>query len=345
MGIEFLNGGFYTTVQDRGRQGYQKSGMPVCGAMDWYHLYLGNLLVGNSWGTECLEATVLGPKLRFDQANFFAVTGAECQVTLSGRPLQQHKAYLAQPGDVLELSAATAGSRVYLAFAGGFALPQVMGSKSTYVKGKIGGVEGRPCRAGDKIAFAAPRTSLPNQDYRVIPESMRLPMKGEQLIRVILGPQQDSFTQEGIRTFASEAYEVSADSDRMGYRLEGPAIRHALHADGNIISDAISFGAIQVPGHGKPIIMMADRQTTGGYTKIGSVISVDLPKIAQMKAGDALRFCLCEVQEAQRLYREQMQQLENLRQLWDTKTLAASSSLRLTVDGQEFSVQVAELAD
>ncbi|MGI5959521.1 MAG: biotin-dependent carboxyltransferase family protein [Massiliimalia sp.] len=344
MGIEFLNGGFYTTVQDAGRHGYQQFGMPVSGAMDLYSMRLGNLLVGNDWNTECLEVTVLGPKIRFTKSNFFAVTGGECSVTLSGVPIQTYKAYLAQAGDVLELSAAVKGSRIYLCFAGGFSLPSVMGSKSTYVKGKIGGIEGRACKAGDILSFASPKTALSNQDHRRIPYSMRPSLEKEQTVRVILGPQEDAFSQVGIDTLLTQPYQVCPDSDRMGYRLEGPVIEHAPSQDGNIISDAISFGAIQVPGHGKPIIMMAERQTTGGYTKIGVVISADLPKVAQMKAGDVLRFAACSVEEAQAIYREQDKQLHSLKHLWEQEMIEKSADLDIQVNGKPFSIQISELA-
>lgn len=342
MGMEIITAGFYTTVQDEGRYGYQQFGMPVSGAMDLYSMHLANILVGNEWGTEVLEATVMAPKVRFTESNIFAVTGAEVRVSLSGMPLESSRAYLAQAGDVLEITPAQKGCRIYIAIAGGFSLPKVMGSKSTYVKGKIGGLEGRPLRAGDSLSFANPVTELPNLAYRKAPVSYLPELEGCRTIRLILGPQDNCFSQTGIETVFHGEYTVSNDSDRMGYRLSGEKVEHAPENDGNIISDPIAFGSVQVPGHGNPIIMMADRQTTGGYTKIGTVATADLPKIAQMKSGDCLRFAACNVATAQRVYRKQVAALRKLEKNLNRTEIIGQWTMGLQIDGKSYSVEIAE---
>ena len=196
-----------------------------------------------------------------------------------------------------------------MAFAGGLDVPVVMGSRSTNLKAKIGGIEGRKLGAGDEIGFRSPKTWLPNMAARklLLPElSSR-----EHTLRVVMGPQDDCFTEEGISTFLGSAYTISNEYDRMGCRMEGPVIAHKN--GGDIITDGISFGAVQVPSHGNPIVMMADHQTTGGYTKIACVISVDLPELAQCMPGHTVRFKKIGIEEAQELYcqwRDYLKRLE-----------------------------------
>lgn len=306
-----------TTVQDGGRLGWQRFGVPVCGAMDPGALAAANILVGNEETEAALELTGAGCTVRFESPNIFALTGADFSPLLGKTPLETGRAYLAKKGDILQLGFAKNGFRGILAVAGGFDLPAVMGSRSTYVKGGFGGLGGRPLRDGDTLAFRDAQLWLPNLANR----RAALPCPPPDApIRVVLGPQQDSFSARGVKTFLSGRYTVTAKSDRMGYRLEGPAIEYAPGRDGNIISDGIVMGAVQVPS-GQPIVMMADRQTTGGYAKIAVVITPDLGRVAQAAAGHKLRFAAVTQAEAEALCAQ-----------WR----AGLRSLRAELDDQEF---------
>ena len=307
--ITFQRKGLLTTVQDLGRRGYQRYGMPVCGAMDPLALELANILVGNPRDEAGLEATVLGPTIRFDEPEVFAVTGGDFGPTLNGTPIENGRAYLAQAGDVLTLPVVRTGARAYVAFAGGLDIEEVMGSRSTCLKAGVGGLGGRAVREGDSIGLRAPVTYLPRWEERTVPAAL-LPAYGDRVtVRFTYGPQDDSFSTAGRRAFVTGEYTVSDRSDRMGYRLSGPAVVRAPGSDGNIVSDGVAFGAVQIPD-GQPIVMMADRQTTGGYPKIGCVIAADLPLLAQLKAGDRVRFRPVSVAAAQAVLRRQRQALD-----------------------------------
>lgn len=297
--IEIINPGLLTTVQDKGRRGWQKYGVPVAGAMDGDSLITANLLVGNAPGEAGLEITALGPTLRFCTPVAFALCGGVFSATLDGAALEMGRAYSAPKGSVLQIGAATAGFRCYLAVNGSFDLPLVMGSRSTYLKGGFGGYEGRALKQGDRLPLREPQFWLPNMEGR---RCSPMPPSPSPLLRVLPGPQDDCFTQQGLRTLLSSEYMIGQDSDRMGYRLQGPSIQRAMGFDGNILSDGVAMGSIQVPD-GKPLVMMADRQTTGGYGKIATVISCDLPVLAQCRPGCAIRFASVTMDEAQALSR------------------------------------------
>lgn len=313
MSVTVLNPGLLTTVQDAGRIGYQQFGVPVSGAVDSRAVAVANILVGNPDDEAVLECTMMGPQLRFDADNCIAITGGDLQPVLDGQPVKNYAAIAVTAGQVLRFKGPKAGCRAYIAFAGGLDIPVVMGSRSTYMKGKIGGVEGRKLQKGDVISFRAPKAQLPNMTRRFItPEFIPRPVY---TLRVIMGPQDDAFTPAGMDTFLNETYTVTPEFDRMGCRLEGAEIAHV--SGGDIISDGISFGAIQVPSSGKPIIMLADRQTTGGYTKIANVITVDFRLLAQLKAGDKVRFEKISVQQAQTLLNSYRKALLTLRSAMD----------------------------
>ena len=282
MGIKIQQSGLYTSVQDFGRIGYQDLGFSVCGAMDKRSLAIGNLLVGNKEDEAGLEITLIGPKIKFTEENFIAITGGDLNPKLNGKEVSMYKAIFVNKDDVLSFENAKTGARAYIAFCGGLEIEKVMGSKSTNVKCSLGGYKGRTLKEGDFIKFSSPKTYLTNYLSRRL--DFKLREEQEIVLRVILGPQDDAFTNKGIITFLNEKYEVTKEFDRMGCRLDGPEIEHKSSAD--IISDGIVLGSIQVPSHGKPIIMLSDRQTTGGYTKIATVISVDIEKLAQSKTGD-----------------------------------------------------------
>ena len=309
MGIEVVNPGIFTTVQDAGRTGYQQYGVTPSGPMDERAFALANLLLGNPEGTEMLEMTFSGGSYRFFADNVIAITGADMKPTLCGKPAPMYRALSVKAGDELKFGFAESGTRTYLAFAGGLRVLPVMGSKATLAGKHLGGVDGRKLQAGDSIGFTAPVSVLADQEKRVLPR-IAYPQK-EIVLRVVPGPQDDVFSPEEYRKFFWYGAVIAEESDRQGCRLtrEIP-IRHI--GDGNIISDGIAFGSIQVPPNGQPIIMMADRQTVGGYPKIGTVISVDLPVLAQARPGMRVRFVEVGIELAQDLY---IRELEIRRQM------------------------------
>ena len=309
MSITVLNPGLMTTVQDQGRIGYQQFGVSVSGVMDPRSAALANILVGNDEKEAVLECTMMGPHLQFNQANCIAITGGDLMPTLDGKPIPNYTAVKVEAGQVLKFTMPKTGCRAFIAFAGGLDIPEVMGSRSTYMKAKIGGKEGRKLQKDDVIGFRAPKAELKNMNFRSMASEF-VPRK-EYTIRVVLGPQDDYFTDAGIQTFLSQVYTVTAEFDRMGCRLEGEAIAHK--EGGDIISDGIAFGAIQVPSSGKPIIMLGDRQTTGGYTKIANVISADFRILAQLKQGDKVRFEKVSVKAAQDALLTQRAALKTIR--------------------------------
>ncbi|MDO4475187.1 MAG: biotin-dependent carboxyltransferase family protein [Lachnospiraceae bacterium] len=308
MSIVVENGGMLTTVQDEGRFGYQQYGVSPSGPMDSRSFHIANILVGNDRGEGALEVTFMGPTLRFTRANVIAVTGGDLSPCLNGEPLSMYRAVAVTKGDVLSFGGMKNGCRAYIAFAGGLDVPLVMGSKSTLLRYHLGGVEGRKLEKGDEIAFCSPRASLPEMEKRWAPQEV-FPT-GEVVLRVITGPQDDEFTSDGLHQFFWHSGVITNEFDRMGCRLETDPIEHK--GDGNINTDGISFGSIQVPTNGKPIIMLADRQSTGGYAKIGTVSSVDLPLLAQSMPGMKVRFIRISLELAQDLY---IRELEMYRQL------------------------------
>jgi len=307
--IEVLQPGAMTTVQDLGRFGYQQYGVPSSGAMDSYAYRIGNLLVGNDEATPSLEITLFGCRLRFLQDAVIAITGADLAPTLNGAIASMWQTISAKRGDTFAFSRLKSGCRTYLAVNGGIEVPQVMGSASTYIRAGIGGFHGRALRANDVLRGnpkPALRTmSLPSEYIPSYVNSIHL--------RVILGPQDDYFTPEGIHSFFNSTYTVSVQADRMGYRLDGPKIQHKGKAD--VISDGIPLGAVQVPGDGLPIILLADRQTTGGYTKVATVISPDISPLAQVRPGDTISFRQVTADEAFATLQEYEQRIRRVASL------------------------------
>lgn len=310
MSITILNPGLLTTVQDFGRIGYQQFGVPVSGVVDPRAMSIANILVDNPEDEAVLECTMLGPQIRFHAANAIAITGGDLGPTIDNQPIPNYAAIRVEAGQVLRFAGLRSGCRAYIAFAGGLDIAPVMGSRSTYMKAKIGGVEGRKLQKDDVIKFRKPNPDLRGLNIRHI--SPEFVPRLEYKIRVVLGPQDDMFTEHGIETFLSESYIVTPEFDRMGCRLDGEIIEHKGES-GDIISDGIAFGAIQVPTAGKPIIMLSDRQTTGGYTKIANVISADFRILAQLKAGDRVRFAQVSVAAAQDALLTQRAALKTLR--------------------------------
>lgn len=307
--IEILRPGLLTSVQDGGRTGYQAYGVPVCGAMDWVSLACANILVNNDWAEAALEITGMGPTLRFEQDAVFAIAGADFSATLNGLPLKNNQAYLAHCDDVLEMGVASNGFRAYFSVSGGFDLPKVMESRSTCLSAGFGGFQGRALQKGDRIGLRDPQIWLRGLPTRACQPLYHL----EDPVQVVLGPQQDVFADAGIETFFSTPYKLSNQCDRMGCRLEGAAIQLKEGRNPNILSDGIVMGSIQIP-NGQPIVMMADRQTTGGYAKLGTVTSCGLPLMGQKRPGDTVHFQQVTVQQAQSMRRKWIRKLKNLEQ-------------------------------
>jgi antagonist of KipI len=305
--FEVLEPGILTTIQDLGRYGFSQFGVPPSGALDTFSLRIGNLLVGNSEEEACLEVTIMGLKLKVAREVTIAITGGDLFPTLNGEPLDMWRTHLLVGGDVVTFKKVRAGCRAYLAISGGFVVPKIMGSKSTYLSGRFGGLEGRRLRRGDVLYTSDIPAPLDKLGLRF--PSDWIPSLGKAiLLRVIPGPQDHHFTKNGFETFYSTSYQVTSHCDRMGIRLEGPKIERRPDVEDSIISEGLISGAIQVPGDGKPIIILTEL-VTGGYTKIATIISTDLPKVAQLKPGDRVRFEPISIEEALLLLREQEERL------------------------------------
>lgn len=309
--ITTIHQGFFTTIQDEGRWGYQAYGMPVAGAMDKYAYRVANLLVGNQAGAGAIEMTKNGAAFRFDEEQLVAVCGADMQGTLNDVPITNWSAFIAPKGGELTFAAAKHGYRSYLAVYGGFDVPLVLGSRSTYTGANIGGCGGRVLRQGD-VVYVGHDGAVATQP-QVLAEKY-VPCYGEEInLRVILGPQETMFSQEALHTFFCNPYCITEQAERSSYRLQGPKVMHIEKA--TVVSDALCLGAIQIPAHGMPVIMMADHQTTDGFAKLGSVIRVDLNKLAQGKPGDRLSFTCVREETAIQALREEKQQYSEIKTL------------------------------
>lgn len=303
--FEVLNPGVFTTVQDLGRPGYMKYGTPASGVADRFSAQVANLLVGNSAGAALLEITLFRLELMALSDLLVAVTGGNLSPVVNGNPLPMWQAVSIKTGDRISFRGRKRGFRSFLSARGGFSGPRYLGSRSVFSRGLMG----NPLKPGE-ILETENSAVLPPFDapfpLNLIPDFSPHPT-----LRVILGPQQDRFSPKGLATFLSSEYTVSAQSDRMGYRLEGPRIEHVQGAD--IISEAIARGAIQVPGDGLPIIMLWDAQVSGGYTKIANVITADHDLLAQTMPGETLRFKAVTLGEAKAALRQQEMRVEEVK--------------------------------
>jgi len=309
--LEVLQPGALTTIQDRGRYGYQQYGVSVSGAMDKFSLRVANLLVGNDGGAAALEITVIGPKLKFLRELQIAITGGDLSPQINAVQAPMWQALDLKGGDVLSFGPPKSGCRAYLAISGGIDIPLIMGSHSTHLLSKLGGL-GRALAKGDVLEVKESKASCfrLNPAYRFPPDL--IPVYGKEwMVRVVPGPQSDYFTHRGIETFLTSEYEITPQADRMGYRLKGPKIKHKLGAD--ILTDATPPGSVQVPGDGMPIILLTDGQTTGGYSKIAVVITIDQDRLGQAKPGDKVRFQKISVVQAQRVLKEQEDQIQKIK--------------------------------
>jgi antagonist of KipI len=300
--------GLLTTVQDLGRWGHQSSGVPVGGPMDWFAHRVANLVVGNACHAAVLEITVMGPTLECETPARIAITGAPFVIRVNGSPRESPLVVDAGPGTIIEFGPCLAGARGYLAVDGGFDVPVVLGSRSTDLRAGFGGFAGRALRAGDRVRVgttAAPVTERHSGTGGGMPRVRQLPPMGSvpargtvAPLRVLRGPAAGQSGEEAFSTFLAATYRVSSRSDRMGYRLEGGNAGRS--ASGAIITAPTVMGLVQVPPSGEPVLLMADRQTTGGYAGVAVVIAADLPVAGQLAPGDALQFVPCTDAEARR---------------------------------------------
>lgn len=306
--IAVVKAGLLGTVQDAGRPGWRAFGMPVAGAMDRLALAAANLLAGNEPGAAAVELTLAGGTWRFEAPALAALAGADLAASLDGSPLPPWSSFLAPAGSTLAFGGARAGVRAYLAVRGGIAVPPVLGSRSTYTRAAVGGLEGRALRAGDRLPIGRPEGRAPPP--LALGPGETPPCGGGARLRVLLGPQEDRFTEEGIATFLGTAWKVTPQNDRMGYRLDGPPVR--LRAAADILTDPLLPGAVQVTGSGLPIAMMVDCHTAGGYAKIATIAGPDLRLLAQARTGDEIRFAACRQAEAVAALRAERAWLDGL---------------------------------
>ncbi len=292
--LRVIRPGMLTTIQDAGRWGFQARGVPVAGPMDPVSHRLANALVGNDRHAATLEVTLLGPELEFEDERLVAVAGADFELWLEGRPAPSHAPFIVSAGARLRFGARGLGARAYLAVSGGINVSPTLGSRATHLVSAMGGIGGRALKAGDRLPLGDPARM---QGIALAPQTSIVPLPDRHArIRVLAGPQADHFTSDALDVLQSAPYVVGHNSDRMGFRLDGPRLTHARGAD--IISDATPLGVLQVPASGQPILLMADRQTMGGYPKIATVISADIAVAGQLGPADRISFIVCTPREA-----------------------------------------------
>jgi antagonist of KipI len=307
--------GFLTSVQDLGRTGFRQFGVSTSGALDSFALRVANLLVGNDAGAAGLEITLGGLQLRFEDERIVAWCGGELDVQIGSRTLPAgHVAHL-QGGDELKFGRAQFGCRCWLAISGAIDVPIVLGSRSTDLRANFGGLEGRTLRDGDRLPLGEPRRSQTAATAGIsswtAPHDWASPASHHPILRFIRGIDWERFNASTLQRFTSEPFAVSPDSDRMGVRLDGPELKRDKETD--LISEAVAPGTVQVPPGGKPILLLGDCQTIGGYPKIAHVITVDVGIAAQLRAGDSVRFFEVSLEDAHRLLMERERDFERFR--------------------------------
>ncbi len=323
MSIQVIRPGLLATIQDLGRYGFQQYGVIVSGAMDMFSLRIANLLVGNEEGEAAIEVTLMGTTIQFKEDRVISITGGNLKPTIDEKPVPLWRPILVKENSVLSFTGCESGCRAYIAVAGGLTVPEVMDSKSTYLRGEIGGFKGRALQEGDMIFFAKE-----NDDSIKLKKMLQAKLKGDffaaadwyvpveqymskKSLRVVKGPEFDLFSGKSQQQFFEQEFQITPQSDRMGYRLFGPSLQ--LKKSFELLSEAVANGTIQVPSDGNPIVLLADRQTTGGYPRIGQIAAVDLPIIAQLKPGDRVRFQEITLVQAEKLYIERETEISKIR--------------------------------
>lgn len=330
MSIRVLKPGILTTIQDKGRYGYQKYGIAVSGAMDTFSMRIANIVIGNNENEGVIETTLSGPELEIKKGNLISITGADISPTTDGMKIPMNRPVYLKEDCILKFGACLFGCRAYLAIAGGLEIPFVMGSKSTYIRGKIGGFQGRPLKRGDlikvgekssisekiieklscdkgKVPFVYPKWYIRNED--ISKDDMSY-------IQVFEDRQYGELTDESRYKLFNSEFKISNDSDRMGYRLEGPKIDFKRKYE--MISGEVSFGTIQLPPDGRPIILLADRATAGGYPKIAHLCASDIQKLVQLKPSQKISFKKITISEAELLYLEKEQYMRDIKRAVNT---------------------------
>lgn len=325
MSIFILKPGILTTIQDFGRCGYQKYGIPVSGAMDTYSMRLSNILVGNCEKEGVFEFTLAGPELEIKKGNLIAITGADMLPTIDGRKVPMNRPVYLKEDCILKFGACVNGCRTYLAIGGGLDIHPVMGSKSTYIRGKIGGFKGRALIKGDLINVGEKSRSSKeiinnlikheNKEDFVYPkwyiENCIFNNSKLHEIRVFEDRQYKELSEKSRYKLFNSEFKISSQSDRMGYRLQGPEIK--LKRNIEMISGEVSFGTVQLPPGGQPIILLADRATAGGYPKIAHIAACDIQKLVQCKPGEKIRVKKITVDEAEKLYLNKEKYIEKIK--------------------------------
>ncbi|MBG9771625.1 biotin-dependent carboxyltransferase family protein [Brevibacillus laterosporus] len=331
MSIRVIKPGLLTLIQDQGRFGFRKYGVVTSEAMDPLALRIANMLVGNAEQLATLEMTLTGAELAFEHDSLIAITGADLSFTINGERLPMWRPIFVRSGTVVKGGGCRTGCRAYLAIAGGIEVEQVLGSRSTYARAGMGGYQGRSLQAGDYISVGEPanvthaflekwynrlakQTSLrswTSVDWSVSADCLATYRRNPQ-VRISRGTHFSLFTSESQQNLFQSSYKITPQSDRMGYRLQGAMLD--LVEPIELLSEAVAFGTIQVPAEGYPIILLADRQTTGGYPRIGQVATVDLPILAQMKPGEEIMFTEIERDESEKLLMEREQFFIELQQ-------------------------------
>lgn len=321
MSLNILESGFWTTIQDLGRFGSQKYGITVGGAMDSLAVRVANILVGNNENEGTLEITMFGTKVECKRDYLIAITGGDLKPTIDNKTAPMWRPILIKKGQVLKFNGVSTGFRAYVAFAGGFDVPKFMESKSTYTKAEIGGYKGRKLQTDDILHCDNISASnkyiidwLKEQKHTVrwsVNYSSLYSMHKKDTIRILSGSEFNQFDEKSRQLLFNNPYKITVNADRMGYQLEGEKLQ--LSKPFELLSEGVTYGTIQVPANGQPIILMVDRQTIGGYPKIGQVISADLPRLAQLKPGDSIKFELVTMKEAENLLIQQELDLMELK--------------------------------
>lgn len=325
--ITIAKPGLLTSVQDLGRYGYQKFGVITSGVMDPVAHRIANLLVGNDEKEATLELTLLGPDMEFSEDTLISICGGNLSPSIDGKSVKLWRPVWVKAGSKLKFGGCKTGCRAYLAVSGGFEVPEVMNSKSTYIRAGIGGFNGKALQNEDELEIGPPSELSANiskilddqiEDRKfaemqwTISSEFTASSASKPHVRVMKGRQYDWFTTDSQMKLFTEPFEVTSQSDRMGYRLKGPEL--SLEKEQEMLSEAVSFGTIQVPSEGNPIVLLADRQTTGGYPKIGQIATVDLSIMAQLKPGDKVQFVEVSHKVAQQLYLDREKKIHQLKQ-------------------------------
>lgn len=324
MNLQVVKPGLLTTVQDAGRHGLRHLGVVSGGAMDTVALNVANALVGNRAGEAALEITIIGPELVFESEALVALCGARFEAFADGEPLPWNRPVLLERSARVRIRQATQGSRAYLAVAGGIATAPVLGSRSTYLPARFGGMEGRALKAGDVLPLGGDAAALSARRYQGLKNrrdvhglrtvawsvpALTLPEREPIVVHAMAGRHHDLFDAAARRAFFEATWRVSPDSNRMGFRLAGPTLARA--EAGEILSEPACLGTVQVPAGGAPIALMADHQTTGGYPKIAEVAAADVPRLAQLAPGGTVQFARCTLEQAQELRRVLRQRIDS----------------------------------